>query len=226
MNPSQKNKLVLRSLQADGIHEIYFPPRSKKSSSGGASLSPSRDELLKLRDEIKTCVLCKELCHTRNSVVFGSGNSRAKLMFVGEAPGADEDEQGLPFVGRAGQLLTKIIESIGLSREQVFIANVLKCRPPSNRQPHPDEIQNCSPFLKKQIEIISPKIICALGTFASQTLLQSQTPISQLRGKFYDQGSYRIICTYHPAYLLRNPADKRLVWEDMKKIKKELDLLA
>ena len=232
MSPSRKTNLFLQSLHEDGINEIYLAGKRTPQSTAPVSaktpgkISASKEALLELRDKAKACTLCKELSETRHSVVFGSGNSKAKLMFVGEAPGADEDEQGLPFVGRAGQLLTKIIEAIGLSREQVFIANVLKCRPPANRQPAPQEIKNCSPYLARQIEIIAPKIICALGTFAAQTLLETQTPISQLRGQFYDKGSYKIICTYHPAYLLRNPADKRLVWDDMKKIKKDLDELA
>ncbi len=144
-------------------------------------------------------------------------------MFVGEAPGHEEDLQGLPFVGAAGQLLTKIIESIGLTREDVFIANVLKCRPPGNRQPKPEEIINCEPYLRKQIELIGPRVICALGTFAAQALLRKGESISKLRGNFFDFApGIKLIPTFHPAYLLRNPADKRLVWEDMKKIRREL----
>lgn len=143
-------------------------------------------------------------------------------MFVGEAPGYDEDQQGLPFVGAAGQLLTKIIESIGLTREQVFIANTLKCRPPGNRQPQPQEIENCWPFLEKQIQLIKPEILCALGNFAAQTLLKSSSTISKLRGKFHDYNGIKMMCTFHPAYLLRNPEEKRKVWEDMKMIHAEL----
>lgn len=204
-----KSRILLRALKEDGIEEIY---RNDDRA----------QELLKLREVVLPCTLCKDLARTRKSVVFGSGNSHAKLMFVGEAPGADEDLQGLPFVGAAGQLLTKIIESIGLKREEVFIANVLKCRPPGNRTPKPEEIQNCEPYLRKQIEIIAPQIICALGTFAAQTLLKTTTPISQLRGRFYDLNDAKLICTYHPAHLLYHPSDKRLVWEDMKKIRKVL----
>lgn len=186
---------------------------------------PSVNEAMyKLRDQAMACTLCGELAATRNKVVFGAGNIKTQLMFVGEAPGRDEDEQGIPFVGAAGQLLTKIIESIGFNRDQVFIANTLKCRPPENRQPKTDEISNCSPFLQGQINLIQPKIICALGTFAAQTLLKTETPISKLRGKFWDLNeNTRIVCTFHPAYLLRNPGEKRKVWEDMKMIKAELD---
>ena len=177
------------------------------------------DGLEGLKGEVGACVKC-ELSKTRTRVVFGSGNSKARLMFVGEAPGRDEDLQGLPFVGRAGQLLTKIIESIGLKREDVYIANILKCRPPNNRNPYPTEILACEGYLLKQIECIKPKVICALGKFAAQALLRSAEPISRLRGKFFDYHGSKLIPTYHPAYLLRNPRDKYLVWEDMKKIRK------
>ena len=174
-----------------------------------------------LKKEVRACRRC-ELSETRKNVVFGSGNPKASLMFVGEAPGMDEDLQGLPFVGRAGKLLTKIIESIGLKREGVYIANILKCRPPQNRNPLPAEIVTCEGFLIKQIELIKPKVICALGKFAAQTLLRSAEPISRIRGKFYDYHGAKLISTFHPAYLLRNPNEKRVVWEDMKKIRKEI----
>lgn len=165
---------------------------------------------------------CCHLCRTRTNLVFGAGNPDAKLVFVGEAPGREEDIQGFPFVGRAGQLLTRIIESIGLKREHVYISNILKCRPPDNRNPFPTEILACEGYLVRQLEIIKPRVICALGKFAAQTLLKSQTSITQLRGKFCDYHGMRLIPTFHPAYLLRNPQDKRLVWEDMKRIKREL----
>ena len=174
-----------------------------------------------LRKEVASCEKC-DLCKTRTNIVFGSGSASAKLMFVGEAPGFEEDRQGLPFVGRAGQLLTKIIESIGLKREGVFIANVLKCRPPDNRNPLPTEILTCEEYLIKQIGLIKPRVICALGKFAAQTLLRSQEPISKIRGRFYDYHGSLLMPTFHPAYLLRNPGGKRFVWEDMKKIRKEL----
>jgi uracil-DNA glycosylase family 4 len=174
-----------------------------------------------IRSEIGDCQRCK-LAPTRTNIVFGSGNSNAGLVFVGEAPGYDEDQQGLPFVGRAGQLLTKIIESINLKREDVYICNVLKCRPPDNRNPEPDEVGSCNPFLRKQLAAIRPKIVCCLGTFAAQTVLQTASPISKLRGKFFDMDGMRVIATFHPAYLLRSPDKKREVWEDMKQIRAEL----
>jgi len=182
---------------------------------------PHTNALEALKKEVLSCRKC-DLCRTRTNVVFGSGHPKAKLMFVGEAPGREEDLQGLPFVGRAGSLLTKIIESIGLKRTDVYIANVLKCRPPDNRNPHPSEILTCEDYLTRQIETIKPTIVCALGKFAAQTLTRSVEAISRLRGKFYDFKGTKLIPTYHPAYLLRNPHDKRLVWEDMKKIRKVL----
>ncbi|MDD4013921.1 MAG: uracil-DNA glycosylase [Candidatus Omnitrophica bacterium] len=176
-----------------------------------------------LRPVVLSCKKCG-LSGTRTNVVFGEGNPKARLMFIGEAPGADEDEQGRPFVGRAGQLLTKIIEAMGLSREDVYIANILKCRPPGNRNPLPDEIAVCSPYLMEQIKAIKPEVICALGKFSAQTLLNTETPISKLRGVFHDFYGTKLMPTYHPAYLLRNPAEKKAVWNDMKKIAAELGL--
>lgn len=227
MPPEPKEtSLFLKTLQEDGIEEVFVTPGNTSSSPvprPDSQKETAKEKLLQLREKVLSCTLCGELCRTRKSVVFGSGNVKARLMFVGEAPGYEEDQQGLPFVGPAGQLLTKIIESIGLSRQDVFIANVLKCRPPQNRQPKPDEILNCEPYLKQQIELINPQIICALGTFAAQTLLKRGESISRLRGHFIDWDGRRVMCTFHPAYLLRNPEDKRKVWEDMKMIKKELD---
>jgi uracil-DNA glycosylase len=186
----------------------------------GADRAPLQD-LESVRAEIGDCQRCK-LAPKRTNIVFGSGNPSAELVFVGEAPGYDEDQQGLPFVGRAGQLLTKIIESINLKREDVYICNVLKCRPPENRNPEPDEVAACNPFLKKQLAAIRPKIVCCLGTFAAQTVMQTAAPISRLRGKFFDLDGIRVIATFHPAYLLRSPEKKREVWEDMKQIRAEL----
>jgi DNA polymerase len=151
--------------------------------------------------------------------VFGVGNPDADLMFVGEAPGADEDIQGIPFVGRAGQLLTKIIEAIDLKRDDVYIANVIKCRPPGNRNPEPDEIAQCEPFLFRQVDSIKPKVIVTLGKFAAQTLLRTDDPISRIRGRVFDYRGAKLIPTFHPAYLLRNPSSKREVWEDMKLVR-------
>jgi DNA polymerase len=173
--------------------------------------------LVEVRKELGDCKRCK-LHRTRKTIVFGEGNEKAKLMFIGEGPGYDEDVQGRPFVGRAGQLLTKILQSIKLKREEVYITNIIKCRPPQNRNPEPDEIQSCHPFLMKQISVIQPKIICALGTFSAHTLLNTETKITSLRGKFYNLEGIKVIPTYHPAFLLRNPEKKREVWEDMKKI--------
>jgi uracil-DNA glycosylase family 4 len=180
-----------------------------------------QSSLESIREEIGDCQRCK-LAPKRTNIVFGAGNPNAELVFVGEAPGADEDQQGLPFVGRAGQLLTKIIESIDLKRDEVYICNVLKCRPPGNRNPEPDEVAACHPFLKKQLAAIRPKVVCCLGTFAAQTVLQNPSPISMLRGKFFDMDGIRVIATFHPAYLLRSPDKKREVWEDMKQIRAEL----
>ena len=171
---------------------------------------------------IGECTRCKLSGLGRRQVVFGVGSPGADLMFVGEAPGAEEDAQGMPFVGKSGQLLTKIIEAIGLERENVYIANVIKCRPPQNRNPKPDEIETCEPFLFQQIDLIKPKVIVTLGKFAAQCLLRSEEPISRLRGRIFDYRGAKLIPTFHPAYLLRNPSSKRDVWEDMKLVKKLL----
>ena len=178
--------------------------------------------LEELRAAIGDCRLCK-LCSSRTNLVFGVGNPKAELMFVGEGPGRDEDLQGEPFVGRAGQLLTDIItKGMGMKREDVYIANVVKCRPPENRNPEPDEVAACEPFLKKQIDVVQPRVIVGLGKFAVQTLLQSKIPITKLRGKWHSYHGIKLMPTFHPAYLLRNPADKKLVWEDIKKVIQEL----
>ena len=170
------------------------------------------------------CRRCKLHKLGRKQIVFGVGNPNADLMFVGEAPGADEDEQGIPFVGRAGQLLTKIIEAIGLGRDEVYIANVIKCRPPQNRNPEQDEVDTCEPFLFRQIDVIKPKVIVALGKFGAQTLLRTLDPISRLRGRVYEFRGAKLVPTCHPAYLLRNPASKREVWEDMKVVRSLLNV--
>jgi uracil-DNA glycosylase family 4 len=181
------------------------------------------DALAAVRLDIGDCTRCKLHTLGRTQIVFGVGNPDADLMFVGEAPGADEDVQGIPFVGRAGQLLTKIIEAIDLKREDVYIANVIKCRPPGNRNPDPDEVETCEPFLFRQIDIIKPKVIVALGKFAAQALLRTLDPISRLRGRVFTYRGAKLVPTFHPAYLLRNPASKREVWEDMKLVKKLLN---
>jgi len=186
------------------------------------SRSPA-DALAAIREHIGDCTRCKLHRLGRKQIVFGVGNPNADLMFVGEAPGADEDIQGIPFVGRAGQLLTKIIEAIGLSRDDVYIANVIKCRPPENRNPEPDEVESCEPFLFRQIDDIKPRVIVALGTFAAKALLKTQDPISRLRGRTYDYRGAKLIPTFHPAFLLRSPDRKRDVWEDMKRVRSLLN---
>jgi DNA polymerase len=213
-------KTYLEYLKEMGIEDL--------PSFGKGPGEPSQSEVLTLEEikkELGDCKRCK-LHRTRRTIVFGEGNKKAKLMIIGEGPGYDEDVQGRPFVGKAGQLLTKILQSISLQREEVYITNIVKCRPPQNRNPEPDEIQSCSPFLMKQIDVIRPKIICALGTFSAQTLLKTNTKITALRGRFYDMAGIKVLPTYHPAYLLRNPDKKREVWEDMKQIAqrmKEID---
>jgi uracil-DNA glycosylase len=180
------------------------------------------EALAAVRADIGECTRCKLHTLGRRQIVFGVGNPNADLMFVGEAPGADEDIQGIPFVGRAGQLLTKIIEAIELSRDDVYIANVIKCRPPQNRNPEPDEVETCEPFLFQQIDVIKPKVIVALGKFGAQTLLRTLDPISRLRGRVFDYRGAKLVPTFHPAYLLRNPSSKREVWEDMKLVRELL----
>ena len=214
----------LRDIGVESLSQPQPSPPGRGQTakpSGEGRREPSLMSLESIRAEIGDCQRCK-LAPQRTNIVFGSGNPSAELVFVGEAPGYDEDQQGLPFVGRAGQLLTKIIESIDIKREDVYICNVLKCRPPDNRNPEPDEVASCNPFLKKQLATIRPKVVCCLGTFAAQTVLQMAAPIGKLRGKFFDMDGMRVIATFHPAYLLRSPDKKREVWEDMKQIRAEL----
>ena len=232
---------TLNSLRQAGVRQLGKPGRGKtpaqtgraapasepppETSSRAAGLAPLSlfsepaapgDSLEVIRDQVAACTLCDELAATRTQTVFGVGNPRARLCFLGEAPGADEDAQGEPFVGRAGQLLTRIIEACTLSRSDVYILNVLKCRPPGNRNPMPREVTNCRGFLDRQLAQIRPEFICCLGSIAAQTLLETQMSIGRMRGKFFQYGDIRVMCTYHPAYLLRNPAAKKDVWEDMK----------
>jgi uracil-DNA glycosylase family 4 len=196
--------------------------RPAKAPANVSKTLPAPTSLEAIRAELGDCRRCK-LHTSRTQIVFGTGHGQAKLMFVGEAPGRDEDLQGEPFVGLAGQLLTKIIQAMKLTREEVYIANIIKCRPPGNRNPEPDEIRACEPFLLKQLQVIRPKLICTLGTFAAQTLLKTDEKISALRGRFHEYGGVPLMPTYHPAFLLRNPNRKRDVWEDMKKIMKEYE---
>jgi DNA polymerase len=177
--------------------------------------------LLAIRADLGDCRRCK-LAGGRTTLVFGVGNPTAELMFVGEGPGADEDQQGEPFVGKAGQLLTRMIEAMGFRREQVHIANVVKCRPPGNRNPEPDELEACEPFLRRQIEAVGPKVIVALGKFAAQTLLRSTVPITRLRGTWSSYGGVKVMPTFHPAYLLRSPEEKKKAWADLQLVMAEL----
>jgi uracil-DNA glycosylase family 4 len=199
-------------------------PAAPGLSEPAALFRSSSEALAAIKLEIgPDCSRCKLHTLGRKQVVFGVGNPDADLMFVGEAPGADEDLQGIPFVGRAGQLLTKIIEAIDLKRDDVYIANVIKCRPPQNRNPEPDEVDTCEPFLFQQIDVIKPKVIVALGTFAARALLRTLDPISRLRGRVYEYRGAKLIPTFHPAYLLRNPSSKREVWDDMKLVRRLLN---
>jgi DNA polymerase len=205
------------------------PPPSLIQLSKAPSLFEERienDTLDLIRDAIgSNCTRCK-LHKARTKIVFGVGNPKAELVFVGEGPGRDEDAQGEPFVGRAGKLLTQMIEAMSLRRQDVYIANVVKCRPPENRLPEKDEIETCSPFLMRQLFVIQPKVICALGSCAAQTLLQTTQGISRFRGEWFDFRGSKLIATYHPAYLLRNPSAKREVWKDLQKVMAHLGLQA
>jgi DNA polymerase len=217
-------KAHLEFLEQLGVEGIRREPVwHARAAPQGQSQAPVSGGLQTVRDDIGDCTRCKLHALGRKQIVFGVGSPMADLMFVGEAPGADEDVQGEPFVGRAGQLLTKIIEAIDLRREDVYIANVIKCRPPQNRNPEPDEVAQCEPFLFRQIDTIKPKVIVALGKFAAQSLLRTTEPITRIRGREFSYRDSILIPTYHPAYLLRNPSAKREVWEDMKRVKQLLD---
>lgn len=193
-------------------------PSPRPAARVAGSVDSPATTLSVLRGEVAGCRRCDELAATRTTTVFGSGSPQARFCFLGEAPGADEDASGEPFVGRAGQLLTKIIESIRLTRDEVYILNVLKCRPPGNRVPEPSEVDNCRSFFERQLEVIRPEFIICLGTTAARSLLRSEEPIGRLRGRWFTHGSSQVVCTYHPSYLLRNPSAKRQVWEDMQAV--------
>ncbi len=206
----------LKFLKDLGIEE--FPKVSLKVSKPVEKTQESVETVFKkMALQVANCKVCP-LHQKRLNSVFGEGNPYTDLMFIGEAPGGDEDKQGRPFVGRAGQLLTKIINAMGLERSDVYIANVIKCRPPFNRDPEPEEIAACWHFIEKQIEMIKPKVICTLGRISTKTILMTTEAISRLRGKFGEYKGIKVMPTYHPSYLLRNPSAKKLVWEDMKKI--------
>lgn len=210
--PGPQSRRIVRSAAA------FSPAALSQPATGGpAPAAGSRDQALDvIRQEVAVCRRCEGLACARRNTVFGSGAATARLCFFGEAPGADEDATGVPFVGRAGQLLTKIIEACTLSRDQVYILNVLKCRPPENRQPSPAEVTNCREYFERQLEVIAPEFICCLGTTAAQALLRTAEPIGRLRGRWFSYRTAQVICTYHPSYLLRNPGAKRHVWDDMK----------
>jgi uracil-DNA glycosylase family 4 len=195
-----------------GVTEIYLDP---KSVAAPAAVPGSMRDLAALEKFLQGCPRCK-LSGTRTNIVFGQGNPKAELMFVGEAPGREEDERGLAFVGRAGQLLTKIIEAMGKKREDVWICNVLKCRPPNNRNPESDEVAACMPFLEEQIRLIAPRVVVTLGTYAAQAVLGTDEPIGRLRGRWQSARGVRVMPTFHPAFLLRSPERKKDTWEDMK----------
>ena len=225
--------LLERARYYGSLSTLGLPPRSREAILAGIAVAPAAapaavvapsvptaggGSLEAIRADIGDCRRCR-LAAKRKTIVFGQGNPNARLMFVGEAPGADEDEQGLAFVGKAGQLLTKIIEAIGLQREDVFIANVLQCRPPENRNPEPDEIIACQPFLEQKIDAIRPRVLVGLGKFGAHWLLKTAEPITRLRGRLGQYKGITVMPTYHPAYLLRNPGAKKDVWEDMKTVR-------
>lgn len=212
-------ELGVEGFSRDPKWKLAGPQAIAAQPAEGGSGADSAEGPREIRADLGDCTRCKLHRLGRRQIVFGVGNPNADLMFVGEAPGHDEDVQGEPFVGRAGQLLTRIIEAIGLKREGVYIANIIKCRPPENRNPEPDEVAACEPFVFRQVETIRPKVIVALGTFAAQTLLKTRDPISRLRGRVYTYGGAKLVATFHPAFLLRSPDRKRDVWEDMKKVR-------
>ncbi len=222
-------KVYLEDLRESGVDGLpYAAPaadavRAPETEEVSAAAGGTRETLEEIRAELGECGRCG-LSETRTNLVFGVGDPKARIVFVGEAPGRDEDLQGEPFVGDAGQLLTKIIQAMGLERSEVYICNVLKCRPPNNRNPLPSEIEHCHPFLLRQLKAIGPGVIVALGTFAAQTLLKTKEPISRLRGKFHDYHGIPLMPTFHPAFLLRNANMKREVWEDMQQVMKLLGM--
>jgi DNA polymerase len=213
-----KSDLLQPALPLAGIPA---PPAEVESSRVSQALPEERRSLEEVRNDLGNCTRCK-LCTGRTHIVFGVGNPKAELVFVGEGPGADEDEQGIPFVGKAGQLLTKMIEAMGFSRDEVYICNVVKCRPPNNRNPEPDEIEACSPFLRAQLASIRPKVIVTLGKCAAQSLLSDGTPITRLRGNWREYCGVPVMPTFHPAYLLRSPAEKKNAWADLRLVMKRL----
>jgi DNA polymerase len=237
----------LESLQRAGVRQLRRTPIETPASStpptaiAAAEPEPSaleeqdvaatpqpplrKPDLATIEKEVAKCTRCRELAATRTQTVFGVGNPNARLCFFGEAPGADEDRQGEPFVGRAGRLLTDIIQKgMGLRREDVYILNVLKCRPPGNRNPNADEVANCRGYFERQLVAIRPEFICCLGTVAAQALLETKTPVGRMRGKFFEYEDAKVVVTYHPSYLLRNPAAKKDTWADIQMLMREMGL--
>lgn len=222
-SPQRAAVQYLRGLQSAGVthlpRAVTVPVPSAQPSSPASIMPDSQSgvvDLEQLASCVADCTRCDELAATRNTTVFGVGDPDAKLMFIGEAPGADEDKQGIPFVGRAGQLLDKIIDACGMKREEIYICNILKCRPPGNRNPTPDEAANCREYLDGQIANVNPDYIVCWGAVAAKNLLDRTDAIGKMRGRFLKHGDAKVLCTYHPSYLLRNPAAKKDVWEDLK----------
>ena len=217
----------LQSVAQGGLAPMKRSGMTSESAAGEdarpTSIDPS-SALRLIREDIGDCTRCRLHKQGRKQIVFGVGNPQAELMFIGEAPGADEDQQGEPFVGRAGQLLNNMIKAMGLQREEVYIANIIKCRPPGNRTPERDECETCSPFLMRQIEVIGPKVLVALGAVAAKTLLAVNAPMSELRGRWFDFRGRKLAVTYHPAFLLRDPRQKKEAWKDLQMVMKELGL--
>jgi DNA polymerase len=212
------------AIARSAVATVPDPPVAMATPAGGANRASRQGQLAQVCAQVRSCQLCPQLVATRTQTVFGVGNPHARLCFFGEAPGADEDRLGEPFVGRAGQLLDKIIEACTLQRSDVYILNTVKCRPPGNRNPDPAEVANCRPFFERQLEIIRPEFICCLGLVAATALLDTRLPVGQLRGKLHAWRWAQVLVTYHPAYLLRNPEAKKLVWEDMKLLMKAMGI--
>jgi DNA polymerase len=210
--------------RAKAIPPVSRPERESAGSRPGSVTGDAVGALQMIREDIGDCTRCPLHKQGRKQIVFGVGNPEADLMFIGEAPGADEDQQGEPFVGRAGQLLNNMIKAMGVQREQVYIANIIKCRPPGNRTPERDECETCSPFLMRQIEVVKPKAIVALGAVAAKTLLAMNAPMSELRGRWYDFRGTKLAVTYHPAFLLRDPRQKKETWKDLQMVMKYLGM--
>jgi len=221
--PPTTRKPMVTSPPADASGKSLLPSAPAGPSLFEAADRITGDTLPKIREDLGECTRCK-LHRTRHKIVFGDGSAEARLVFVGEGPGADEDAQGLPFVGRAGKLLTQMIEAMGLERREVYICNVVKCRPPENRTPERDEVATCSPFLFRQLDALKPQVIVCLGGVAAQTLLETNRGISHFRGQWLNFRGYKLLATYHPAYLLRNPGAKGEVWKDLQKVMAELGL--